>query len=264
MLPRNVITKTLWENRRALISWALGITLAGLMYSSMFPMIKDTDLTGFADAWPKSLRDAFNLDEFSSAAGYLGSSPLGLIVPFLALFRGTAVGARAIAGDEEAGYLDLLLAHPISRTRLVLQRFAALIAGAVGISILLLLGLLATRSAADLGSISVSEFTAQMLNLALFDMFFGALAICIGGFVGQRGVVFGVTAAIGVLSYVANSFGEVIHLGWTKHLSAFYYYIGHEPLKNGFQWVDAGILLGAAAVLLAIGTWAFNRRDIAV
>jgi hypothetical protein len=31
-----------------------------------------------------------------------------------------AAGARAVAGDEEAGTLDLLLAHPVSLTRLVL------------------------------------------------------------------------------------------------------------------------------------------------
>ncbi|WP_369412185.1 ABC transporter permease subunit [Nocardia sputi] len=42
------------------------------------------------------------------------------LLPLLAMFFGVTFGARAIAGDEESGYLDLLLAYPVSRTGLAL------------------------------------------------------------------------------------------------------------------------------------------------
>ena len=42
-----------------------------------------------------------------------------------------AGGARSVAGDENAGTLDLVLAHPVSRRSLALQRFAATAGGIV-------------------------------------------------------------------------------------------------------------------------------------
>ena len=88
--------------------------------------------TGGAESvqnFPEAMREAFHLDDLTSAAGYLQSSVFGLILPLLALFYGAATGARVTAGDEESGTLDLLLAHPVTRTRLILQRFGALAMG---------------------------------------------------------------------------------------------------------------------------------------
>jgi hypothetical protein len=40
--------------------------------------------------------------------------------------------------------------------------------------------------------------------------------------------------------------------------------VGGEPLKNGPQIGDSLLLLGTAVVFVGLGTWAFNRRDVAV
>ncbi len=53
----------------------------------------------------------------------------GLMLPLLAMIHGIATGSRAIAGEEESGQLDLLLAHPVTRTALALQPFGALATG---------------------------------------------------------------------------------------------------------------------------------------
>lgn len=39
---------------------------------------------------------------------------------------------------------------------------------------------------------------------------------------------------------------------------------GGEPLKNGLQTGDALLLLAVTVVLVAAGSWRFNRRDVAV
>jgi len=262
-LPGSIWSQALRDSRRSLIGWTVGAALAGAMYASFYPQIGGS----FADLsknLPEGLKQAFNMEDLSSAAGYLGSTPFGVVIPLLILFHGAATGARAIAGDEESGLLDLLLAHPVSRIRLVLHRYAALATGSAVIAAGVLLMMLAIRGPADLGSVSPEEFAAQCLNLALLGAFFGALAICIGCFIGRRGLVFGVTAAVGVLSFALNAFGSQIGLGWTRNLSAFHYYLGSEPLKHGFAWADSGILAAACLVLVALGAWAFRRRDIAV
>ncbi|MET7541599.1 ABC transporter permease subunit [Streptomyces sp. NPDC005507] len=96
-----------------------------------------------------------------------------------------ATGARATAGDAESGTLDLLLAHPVTRTRVNLQRFGALTAGACGIAAAVRIAMLAIRESADLTSVSPAEFLAQCLNLALLAVATGAFAVGIGAATGS-------------------------------------------------------------------------------
>ncbi|WP_018353133.1 ABC transporter permease subunit [Longispora albida] len=259
---RNVFTKTLWDARRSLLGWMIGTAAVAMMYASFYPQLANGAMEEAMKSFPQSMKDAFRLNDMTSAAGYLGANTFGIIVPLLALFFGASTGARAIAGDEESGQLDLLLAHPVSRARLLLERFAALAAGSVVISAAVLGALLLIRPAAKLTGVSAGQLAAQCVNLALLAVFFGALAICAGSAAGRRGLVFGATAVIGVLAYAMNSFGPQLGLEWAQKLSPFYYYIGGDPLRNGFQWGDAGVLAGASAVLVCAGLLTFTRRDI--
>ena len=47
------------------------------------------------------------------------------MVPLLLMIAAIGAGAGAIAGEEERGTLELLLANPLSRRRLVLEKTAA-------------------------------------------------------------------------------------------------------------------------------------------
>ncbi|GIE78437.1 ABC transporter permease [Actinoplanes philippinensis] len=258
----DVLIRTLTDDRRVLAGWAIGATLAGCMYAAFYPQLAGGQMAEAVAAYPQAMRQALRLDDLSSPAGYLGSSVFGLILPLIAMFYGAATGARTLAGDEEAGRLDLVLAHPVSRTGLVVQRFAALTAGAVVIAVAVWAGMLTIRGAAQLREISVGEFAAQCATLALLATVFGAVAIGIGAATGRRGLVFTVTAAVGILSYALHAFAGQLGLDAGKYLSPFYYYIGAEPLRHGMPWGHAAVLAVAALLLTAAGTVVFNRRDL--
>ncbi|HEX6339909.1 ABC transporter permease subunit [Umezawaea sp.] len=262
MLLRNVFTKTVRDGRRALSAWALGTAAVAAMYASFYPQLAGGAMTDVLATFPQALRDAFRLDDISSAAGYLQSTTFGLLVPLLITMYGIATGTRALAGDEEAGHLDVLITHPVSRTRLLVHRFAALATGATVIAGVVFAVMLAIRSGARLDTVLIGGFAGQCLNAALLAMTFGALAIALGAAGAGRGLVLGVSAGIGVLAYAANTFGAQLGVGWARDLSPFHHYLGGEPLRNGVQWVDAGILAAMTAVLLAVGVWSFNRRDL--
>ena len=51
-------------------------------------------------------------------------------------------------------------------------------------------------------------------------------------------------------------------IAWLKYLSPFYYYAGHDPLRRGIDAVDLVVLGALALVLTALGTAAFERRDL--
>jgi ABC-2 type transport system permease protein len=257
-LGGSMFGKTLFDNRRVFTVWALATGLLAMMYASFYPQMTAESMAGV----PRAMQ-GFGFEEVSSAAGYLQGAVFGLLVPLLATFYGAATGARMISADEESGHLDLLLAHPIGRTRLLLHRFAALAAGAALIAAVVLAAVLAVRTSADLHSVSVAGFTAQALNLALLAVLFGALAAAIGAATGNsRATVFGTTAGAGVLTYALHGFAPQIGADWLRHLTPYHYYIGGEPLKNGLQLADAATLATATALLLAAGAWRFTRRDL--
>ncbi|WUI01434.1 ABC transporter permease [Spirillospora sp. NBC_00431] len=254
----SMFTKTLYDNRRVFAMWSLATGLLAMMYAGFYPQVSADSMASVPEAM-----EGFGLNDASSAAGYLQGAVFGLLVPLLATLYGAATGARMISADEESGYLDLLLAHPLGRTRLLLHRFAVLATGAVVIAAAVLAAVLAVRSSAELDSIGVTDFAAQALNLALLAVLFGALAIGIGAATGKsRPIVFGATAGAGVAAYALHGFAPQIGADWLRRLTPFHYYIGGEPLKNGIQVADAGVLAAATAVLMAAGAWRFGRRDL--
>ncbi|MEV0714425.1 ABC transporter permease subunit [Asanoa sp. NPDC050611] len=258
----DVLTKTLWDARRGLAGFAVGTALVGMLYASFYPQVDGGAMGDAVEGMSPGLRDALNLDDLGSAAGYLGSSVFGIIVPLIAVIYGVATGARAVAGDEESGGLDLLLAHPVSRTKLVWSRLGALAIGAGLLAGLVLVAMLAVRSSASLDSVSVGQFAAQCVALALLSTALGAFALALGAVTGSRGTTLGGTAAVAVLAYAAHSFAGQIGVGPARYLSPFHYYIGHEPLRNGFQWGDLGVLAAAVLVLGGVASVVFNRRDL--
>lgn len=255
---RSMFTKTLYDNRRIFTVWAAATGLLTMMYASFYPQVTANAATSI----PKVMR-GFGFGDMTSAAGYLQGAVFGLLVPLLVTFYGAATGARMISGDEDSGYLDLLLAHPIGRTRLLLHRFAALAAGAILIAAVVLGAVLAVRTSAKLGAVSVAGLTAQAVSLALLAVLFGALATTISAATtAGRASVFGLTAGAGVFTYAIHGLAPQIGAGWLRYLVPFHYYIDGEPLKNGLQFTGAGVLAAASAALIAAAIWRFGRRDL--
>ncbi|SCL68451.1 ABC-2 type transport system permease protein [Micromonospora citrea] len=265
MLLRDPFTKALHDARRSLAGWTVAIVAVGAMYASFWPTVQTPEMKEALAAYPEGLLEAFNYSDLTTAAGYLGSAVYGLLVPLLVAVFAIAAGARAVAGDEEAGTLDLVLAHPVGRVRLVLLRFAALAVGIVGVAVLLGVAMVALSGPAEFDGIGAGGFAAMTLHLVLFGLTFAALAFAVGGATGRRAAALGAGAGVAVLGYLANSvFPQAQGLTWTRELSPFHWYLGGSPLVDGVQPVGALLLAGATALLVAAGAAAFARRDVAV
>jgi ABC-2 type transport system permease protein len=262
---RNVFTKTIWDARRALVGWAVAIAAVAAMYASFWPTVNTPDMQKAMASYPQSVLEAFNYNDLASAAGYVGSSVYGLLVPLLVVVFAINYGTRAVAGDEEAGTLDLVLAHPVSRTKVALQRFASLAAALALIGVVLGLAMLAISRPAQLDGISVGEFAAATFQLALLGACLGGFAFAIGAATGRKSFAIAGTAGVAVLAYLANGvFPQLKGLDWTRDVSPWHWSIGGEPLKHGLQVGDSLLLLATTVVLVALGALALNRRDVAV
>jgi ABC-2 type transport system permease protein len=261
----NPFTKWLWDARRSLPAWAAAIAAVGGMYAAFWPTINNPDLLKALESYPDALLEAINYTDIATAAGYLNATVFGLLVAILTAVYAITAGTRIVAGDEEAGTMDLILAHPVSRPRLALERFAALLVSVVVIAVAVWAVLLALRAPADLGGISMSGLAAQNVHLLGFGAFFGALTFAVGAATGRRAYAIAAGAVVAVLGYAANGiFPQIEGLEWTKRLSPYNWLNGNTPLVNGVDWGAVLLMAALATALVALGTWAFTRRDVAV
>lgn len=262
---RNVFTKWLWDARRSVLGWALAVAFVGGGYAAFWPTINTPELLAALENYPQALLEALNYTDITTAAGYLNATVYGLIAAALMIVYGVAAGTRTVAGDEEAGTLDLILAHPVNRGWMALQRFASFLTSLVIIIAALWLVLLIISGPVQLDGISMGQYAAMHLHLLLFGAFFGAVSYALGAATGRKAVAISVGAGVGVLGFIANGIiSQVEGMEWIKDFSPFKWLNGANPLKTGVDASDALLMLGLTVLLVAAGTWAFGRRDVAV
>jgi len=173
-----------------------------------------------------------------------------------------AAAAGSTAGEEESGIVALVLAHPIGRSRLILEKAAAVAVGVLVIAVGTWLGLVAGVAVAG-GGISLSHQAALAVHLAFFGFASGALALALAAATGRKAVAAGGAAAFALLGFLINGFAPLVDgVTWLKYGSPFYYYARRDPLGTGIHLADLTVLGAAAAVLTGIAVVGFRRRDL--
>jgi ABC-2 type transport system permease protein len=260
----SVLAKTLRDQRRWLLAWTIVIVAVGVLYAAFWPLMGESAMRIAIEAFPEELLEALGYDDLATAAGYIGSTTFGLLGPALIIIFSGATGTAAVAGEEEAGRLDLLLAHPVSRWSLLLQRCAALVIAILLPCLVLALALVAIAGPTEV-DIDAAHFAAASLHLAVFGIFFGTLALGIGAASGRRGVAWALVALLAIGGYIAANVAPLVGgLEWLETISPFHYYNGGAPLRNGVQPADLAVLLVLSVGFVALGGWRLDRRDIAV
>jgi ABC-2 type transport system permease protein len=260
-----VLLKSVRDNRRGWIGWTLALVAVAAMYSAFYPSVNTPAMADALDSFPQSMKDAFHMEDYTRPENYFAVSVFGLLMPILVAVFAIGAGVKAIAGDEEAGTLDLVQAHPVSRIALALQRFVAITAVMLVIAGVMCATVIALRGPGQFTALSPGRILAICVQLALFGLFFAGLGFGVGAWTGRRVYAIAVGAVVAVVGYLADSFfTQIDGLKWTEKFSPFDWYLGGEPLKHGVQWGDAGLLLGLCALFVALGTMRYNRRDIAV
>jgi beta-exotoxin I transport system permease protein len=260
-----VFRKSIRDNRRAWIGWIVALSGVAAMYASFYQSLDNPAMSDALNSFPQALKEAFHLEDYTKPENYFAATVFGLLVPILTAVFAISAGVKTIAGDEEAGTLDLVQALPISRVSLALQRFLAVALAMFGSAAVMCLVVIALRGPGRFTALAPGRLVAICLQLALFGLLFAALAYGVGAWTGRRTYALAASAAVAVLGYLGDSFfTQVNGLKWMERLSPFDWYLGGEPLKHGVQWGHAGLLLGFAALFAAAGTWRFHRRDIAV
>ncbi|MGH2759926.1 MAG: ABC transporter permease subunit, partial [Actinomycetota bacterium] len=136
-----IALRLLKDRRRSLVWWSAGVLSYLLLQLSFYPALREQPaLDDALENLPEGIQKLFGAGDLplTSPAGYLHSQVFTTALPIVLLVFGIALGARAIAGSEDDGTLELLLANPVSRARVAVERYAGMAA------LILLLGALTT------------------------------------------------------------------------------------------------------------------------
>lgn len=245
-----------------LVTAALMFAFMGVMLGPMYNLIDDA-LAGFTDNFPEALMALFGGGgDIATPEGWYQVETFGMLAPISVMVVTVMIGARALAGEEEGRTMGLLLANPISRSTIVLEKTFTMVVYAFVVGFATFAGVAVGSWLGGLG-MSMGNIAATSLLVTLLGLVFGALALVIGAATGRVKIaVFGSIGAA-LAFHLFNAFLPLDDslAGYAKW-SPFYYYLSSDPLNNGMDWGHGALLTGLAVGLVALSVGLFQRRDL--
>ena len=261
-----VFARTIRDRRRFLLWWCLGMGLFVVSQVSFYPSMTRSDaLRDYLEQAPEWMKMFTGGEtDIVSPVGYMNSQFFYLMLPLLLFIVAIGLGSDALAGEEGRGTLDLLLSAPISRARLVLERWAAMnlllgtIAGAF------LATAMASAAAVNMG-ISFQKMAEATFAAFLLASLVGTFSMGVGAATGNRGLSIALGSVLGLASYLLDSLGLMVRslAPWRK-ASVYYYYSANNILAKGLRASHVLVLAGGVALLLLCTMDSFRGRDVGV
>ena len=259
MRAPSIFAKTLRDQRWQILGFGVTLALVAALDVLLWPSYRDT-LQNLQI--PPALQALLGTDlSLATPAGFL-SSEFFSWTPVLLIVYAVIQGTGAIAGEESAGTLELLLSQPVPRRSVMLQKAAAVGLGAIAILSIAYCGFALTVPFVSI-DVTLADLAAGVLNMLPITLLFFGLALWLGAYAPSRGLAAAIAVGAATAAYVVNTFAVGIEaLRGLRFATPFYYYGSGLPLVDGVRWWHFGVLTGIALAFFALSLLAFERRDI--
>jgi ABC-2 type transport system permease protein len=254
--------KTASEHQGLLIITAyVMFFVMGVIIGPMYTLI-DEALFSFSDQLPEALLALFGGGDMGTPEGFYQAETFGLMAPIAIMVVTVTIGAKALAGEEANRTMGLLLANPIKRSKVLLEKAGAMAFYAFVVGFATFAGVAAGSVLAGLG-MSIVNIAATCLLVTLVGLVFGALSLVLSAATGRtRTAIFGAIGAA-LAFHVMNAFLPFNDsMAGAAKVSPFYYYLTSDPLNNGMHWGHGVVLAVLVVALIWAAVWLFDRRDI--
>ncbi len=263
-----VFRHTLRRFRGQVIGWGIALALLGWMIVSVYDSIaaQEENLIRLLSGYPKELMAFFGAADVAltmfTPEGFLSFEFFSLMPVVLGIFA-VLLGSGLLASDEESGRLDLIMAHPVSRTELFAGRLLAFVVGTVIVLTVIWLGFLAAMSWSTF-EIDAFRLWLPFLSLLAELLVFSMLALLLSMVLPSRGLAASASGLFLVASYFVTSLARINeNLERVASFSPLDYY-QTEQAFNAFNWQWFAGLLLVALLFTLVAWWRFQRRDIRV
>jgi ABC-2 type transport system permease protein len=265
-MMRSVYLKTLYDKRYFLLGWTLGFAAIAALMASFYPAMHQS---GSIDQLLKSMPPAFkglvgSLGDLTRFDTYIASQLFDIRIPLIAGIMAIILGLSISVSDEDSGELRTFLSLPISRTKLFLHKWMAMLSIMFIIVLGLVAGIYAVLPFVDIAHIDF-DVTLRLTAMTLLVMVtYGTIPFAVAFATGKRSVATGISILVIIGSFILSTFGKAVD--WLKdyeRLSLLHYFPAADIVKNGIQATDVAVFTLVILGLLVIGVILFRRRDIA-
>lgn len=253
------------QRRSFMIGWSIGVIAMITMLFMVYPSIRDqaTALNQALNSLPEGIRSLkSNSSDLLSPVGYMNSQLYYATLPLLFGIACISLGSGLLAKDEQDHTLELLLARPVSRGKLLA---AKALAGCLIIGIIAGIGVVDALILSQVVGLEVSAWHLVLATIfsALLPLSFGAIAFAMTASSFARRASVGLAIIIGFGGYLLSSLaGLVDWLATPAKLLPYHYYDSYGILSGH---VPKGLVAYLLAIFVcsAIYAWlTFRRRDI--
>jgi ABC-2 type transport system permease protein len=257
-----LLASELTLRRRATAVWCIAIALLVVMVVATYPSIRDNpSLDSIYQDMSPAVQALLGGSDLTSPTGYLSTQLYAFFLPAVVLVFAVGRGAAAIAGEEEDRTLDLLLAQPLSRRLLYVQKAAALAVGLLALTIAGMIPVVALNNAVQL-DLPVQNLVAISLQMGLFCLALALIAQAVAAALGSRGLGIAVSVGYAVVSYFVYGVSQTADwLEPVRPLTLWRWYLDNEPLANGLGVAEVAVMAGVCATSLVLGVVLFERRN---
>lgn len=263
----NLVRKTISDRWRGTAIYAGALAAYVLLITAMFPSFQNmTGVKEMMENYPESMSRFFGIEsiDITSFNNFMTVELLGLMFVIIVGAFVFSFARGMVAGELSDGTLELLLAQPIQRWKMLTSKGAVLLAGIVGIVLTTVLSVFAFGAAFGI-DVSYSGYlaylpvaTALLISIAGYSILFST-ALHKPRWVVMASV--GVTLGFYMMQFVATSSQSLEKLGY---FTIFHYYNPLKVLESGSVPVgDVLLLLAFGAACFGASLWFFQRKDIA-
>ena len=256
-----IFLKTLYEKRWMMCWWFISGLALVLFIATFFHTLQGSFGTTLKDV-PESLKPLLgDAAAYQTLAGYLDLQVFAQMI-FLPVTLGVIVCTGLLAGEEQDGTLQTLLAYPVSRTKVYLHKLAASVT-IIAVVCLSLFGGCALGAVLIGESINLGALFLATLMAWLVSCLCGLIGFALAAATGKRGLSGSVAGAAAFAGYVLSTLAQGIpSLKNLAFISPFTYYNQPNPLLGRTDWGDVQILVIICLLLGVAGWLVFRRRDI--
>lgn len=256
-----IAMKTVSEHQGLLVICSVVMFYLALMMGPIYGLM-DAVLLDLVDQFPDVMLAMIGGADMSTFEGFLQSEIFAITGPITFGILTILIGSRAIAGEEEKNTMDLLLANPVSRSKVIFEKSIALATYSVILGVVTFLGTWATVLLSGIG-MPVANIASTSFLLTLLGLVFGGFSLLVGATTGRTRVSAYAGSGLILISYFLFAFMPLSenYAGFAK-LSPYWYFLGSDPLVNGMDWGHGAVLAGLFIVLVALAMPALQRRDL--
>ena len=248
-----------------ILGWGLSLAVLGGYLILFYDTLADqqAQLTQLISQYPPELMAMFGgMEDMFTPHGYINVEFFSYMPLILGIYM-VLSGSGLLVGDEESGTLDLVLAHPVSRTAVFWGRLLSFTVSVLAILLIAWAGFVVAAPSTKL-NIPPAELALPFLSLFALLALFGDLALLLSMLLPARRIAAMIAGLLLVASFFITTLARLDEkLVDLAKLSPLNYYQGGMALQE-MEWGWVAGLLGAAVVFTLLAWWRFERRDIRV